>query len=65
MELMKSLVNYLGCGRYAAAPLIKNHGDYIVSNLPDIVEKIIPFLNKYPIIGNLYIYLHDKFDCHD
>jgi len=49
---MKSLVDYFGCGRYVAGPLTKNHGDFIVSNLPDIVEKIIPFLNKYPIIGN-------------
>lgn len=39
IELMKSLVDYLGCGRYVAGPLTKNHGDYIVSNLPDIVEK--------------------------
>jgi len=43
IELMKSLVDYLGCGRYVAAPLTKNHGDYIVSNLPDIVEKLFHF----------------------
>ena len=59
IELMKSLVDYLGCGRYIAGPLTKNHGDYIVSNLPDIVEKIIPFLNKYPIIGNKYLDFSD------
>lgn len=51
-ELMKSLVNYFGCGRYVVAPLGYNHGDFVVSNLPDIVEKIIPFLKKYAIIGN-------------
>jgi len=50
IELMKSLVDYLGCGRYVATSGY-NHGEFIVSNLPDIMEKIIPFFEKYPIIG--------------
>nr|QBM09615.1 hypothetical protein [Dactylella sp.] len=55
VELMKSLIGYLDCGRYVAGPLTKNYGDYIVSNLPDIIEKIIPFLNKYSVMGNKYL----------
>ena len=54
INLMESLVNYLGCGRYVLAPLGYNHGEYIVSKLSDINEKIIPFLQKYPILGNKF-----------
>lgn len=50
-ELMKSLVDFFNCGRYVAAPSDYNHGDFVVSNLPDIVEKIIPFFKNYPIQG--------------
>jgi len=40
---MKSLVDYLGCGRYAVGPLGYNHGEFIVSNLSDITKIVIPF----------------------
>ena len=52
INIMKSLPDYLGCGQYVLAPSGYNHGEYIVSKLSDINEKIIPFLTKYPIIGN-------------
>lgn len=42
-ELLTSLIDYLNCGHYGSASG-KAHGEFIVSNLPDIVEKIIPFL---------------------
>lgn len=51
-ELMKSLVDYLACGRYASPGSDYSHGEFIVSNLPDIAEKIIPFFMEYPVIGN-------------
>ena len=47
--LLKSLVNYLGCGRYYAASSSYNHGEFVVSNLSDVTGKIIPFFDKYPI----------------
>lgn len=50
-ELMKSLVDYLSCGRYVAAPEGYNHGEFIVSKLSDITKIIIPFFEKYPIKG--------------
>ena len=51
-ELMKSFRDYWGCGRYCFAPELNyNHGEFIVSSLSDIVEKIVPFFRKYPIIG--------------
>lgn len=52
IDIMKSLPDYLGCGRYTLAPAGYNHGEYIVSKLSDINEKIIPFLVTYPVIGN-------------
>ena len=50
---MKSLGTYLGCGRYEARSKDKNTqvGDFVVTKLSDITEKIIPFFEKYPING--------------
>jgi hypothetical protein len=56
---MKSLVDYLGCGRYVTAPLGYNHGNFIVSNLSDITKNNYPFFEKYPIKGNKFL---DFFD---
>jgi len=52
-QLMKSLGTYLGCGRYEARSKDKNTqvGDFVVTKLSDITEKIIPFFEKYPING--------------
>ena len=41
-NLLKILVNYLNCGRYTAS-LDYNRGEFIVSNLPDMIGKIIPW----------------------
>lgn len=49
-ELLTSLIDYLGCGRYESISG-KEHGEFIVSNLPDIVEKIIPFFECHSIGG--------------
>jgi hypothetical protein len=49
-ELMKILEIYLNCGRYY--PKSNSEvGDFVVSNLLDITNKIIPFFEKYPILG--------------
>lgn len=50
-ELLKNLVNYLGCGKYYIRPLRPLYGDYLVTKLNDIKDKIIPFFDKYPIQG--------------
>lgn len=50
--LMKSLEQYLGCGTYYPYDKI---GDFKVSNFFDIKEKIIPFFDKYPVVGNKYL----------
>ena len=50
-ELLKSLINYLGCGKYSIRPLRPMYGDYLVTKLNDIKDKIIPFFDKYPIQG--------------
>ena len=45
---MKNLVDYFGCGRYVASD---NYGDFLVTKFKDLVDIIIPFFDKYPIIG--------------
>jgi hypothetical protein len=49
--LMKSLYNCLGCGRYYAVSG-RDEGYFIVSSFSDIYEKIIPFFDKYPLVGS-------------
>lgn len=47
---MKSLVSYLGVGQYYPHSS-REAGDFVVRGLSDITEKIIPFFDKYPIVG--------------
>jgi len=45
---MEKLVSYLGCG------YISERGDIVdfhVTKFEDIINKIIPFFEKYPILG--------------
>ena len=49
-ELLKDIVTYLNCGRYYESP-IRNEGQYLVTIFSDINDKIIPFLNEYPLLG--------------
>jgi len=51
---MKYLNQYLNCGAYYPYPADKI-GDFVVSNLLDIKEKIIPFFDKYSILGIKYL----------
>lgn len=49
--LLESIVNYFGCGYYRA--VVKNcDGRFEVEKLHDILDKIIPFLDKYPLLGS-------------
>jgi hypothetical protein len=49
-ELLKSLVKYFNCGScYFNSK--QDVGDFITSSLSDISKNIIPFFEKYPIIG--------------
>jgi hypothetical protein len=49
-QLLKSLVNSLGCGGY----YLESGGDlgkFIVTRFSDIESKIMPFFDKYPLQG--------------
>lgn len=46
--LMKHLINYLGCGRLSRK---RDVYEYQVSKFSDITDKILPFFEKYPILG--------------
>lgn len=50
-QLMKNLEQYFDCGKYRLYPCKKETGDFGVENLFDINQKIIPFFDKYPILG--------------
>jgi hypothetical protein len=58
--LIESLVDYLDCGR-VVRPLSYNHVEYVVSKFTDINEKIIPFVQKYSILGNKQLDFEDFF----
>jgi len=48
-ELIKSFEKYLGCG--STNKLSEDAIIYIVTRFSDILNKIIPFFDKYKIIG--------------
>jgi len=48
--LLKDIVTYLNCGRYYRSPA-RNEGQYLITVFSDINDKLIPFLNEYPILG--------------
>jgi len=49
-QLLKSLVNYLGCGGYYLVSG-RDLGKFIVTRFSDIESKIMPFFDKYPLQG--------------
>lgn len=47
---MENFIHYLGCGRIETP----NKGIaviFVVSKFKDIMDKVIPFFQKYPILG--------------
>jgi hypothetical protein len=51
--LLESIVDFFGCGSLSK---YKNRAvcEYIVTKLDHIVEVIIPFIEKYPVVGSKY-----------
>ena len=51
-NLLKSMVKFLGCGRYYSLEKVGiNRGDFFVTKLSDILDKVIPFFEEYPLLG--------------
>ena len=48
-QLMICLVNYLGFGRYVTRN--GDNGEFLVTDIETISDKVIPLFNEYPIIG--------------
>jgi hypothetical protein len=48
--LLKSLINFLGTGRYQSSSS-RASGELVVNKFPDIINIIIPLFTKYPILG--------------
>jgi hypothetical protein len=49
--LLKSFEKYLDCGKYSYWSDKVKVGYFAVYKLSDILEKIIPFFDKYPVLG--------------
>jgi hypothetical protein len=54
---MKSLVSYLGCGRYEINQ--RDAGNYVCTKFSDINEKILPFFSKHPLAGVKFLNFTD------
>jgi hypothetical protein len=52
--LLESLVNYFGCG-YVAKYEKRSVCEFIVTKIDHIVEYIIPFFEKHPIVGSKHL----------
>ena len=49
-QLLTLLETYFGCGKYYLSK-DHRHGDYIVSDVSALADKIIPFFSQYKILG--------------
>ena len=49
-QLMKSLISYFGCGHITSRNN-KNYVEFVVTRFEYLFEKVIPFFDKYQIIG--------------
>jgi hypothetical protein len=50
-ELIISLVNYLDCGNVSEKQKQSPILDFQITKFEDLIEKVIPFFQKYPILG--------------
>ena len=56
--LLKSLVKFFGGGyvmSYKTRPAPKGECEYIITKIDLVMEKVIPFFNKYPVIGSKHL----------
>ncbi len=51
-EILTSLERYLGCGSNYKQSTSGTVKDFIVTKFSDITDKIIPFFDKYPLLGS-------------
>ena len=49
--MLTSFERYLDCGKYSRRSEKVKVGDFAVYKYSDLVEKIIPFFDKYSILG--------------
>lgn len=56
LDLIESFMNFFKCGQIKKDSRVLNSGVYYyVKDIKSILEKIIPFFEQYPIIGNKYL----------
>ena len=52
--LLKSLVKFFG-GGYVMSYKNRSLCEYIITKIDLVMEKVIPFFNKYPVIGSKHL----------
>jgi hypothetical protein len=56
LELIESLITFFNCGQIKKDSRDLNSGvSFNVTKFSDISDKVLPFLEKYPIIGNKFL----------
>ena len=51
-ELLKNFIIFFDCGYFSLRSNSIKHGDFFVTKLEDIICKILPFFEKFPLHGN-------------
>jgi hypothetical protein len=49
---LEFIATYLECGRYEARSGGIQAGSFVVSKISDLIEKVVPFFDKYPFLGS-------------
>ena len=57
-ELMQMLASYFGCGAYYAVPGY-SHVNFLITKFSDITSKVLPFFEKYPLLGSKVLNYED------
>jgi regulator of sigma D len=59
IQLLQSLRDYFDCGVVKVDNKLTNTMKYQVSSYKDIANKIVPFLDKYPLLTSKYLNYQD------
>lgn len=57
-SLLKIIKDYLGCGVIENISTRQDSSTFVVYNINDLLNKIIPFFNKNPLLGNKLLDYH-------
>ena len=68
LELLHKLKEFFGCGRVVIDNKSMGGYKYVITDLRDVVEKVIPFFDKYTLLTSKYpqdTYVSEVWTCLD